>query len=216
VNFPSVSPEEFKRLQPFVVLAERLGAFIAQMNEDRVREVSVRYYGELTRSRNGVIVNAVLAGLLKPILSSGVTLVNARAVAAERGIEVTESLSTRPRNYTSLISLKLLTSQGERWVEGAVFERVFPRLVQLDGIGIEAPLNGTMIVMQNADRPGVIGSIGTILGRHGVNIANFALGRAGDRAIGIATVDEHDPIPDSALDELRDVQAIHEVRLVRV
>jgi D-3-phosphoglycerate dehydrogenase len=216
VNFPSVSPEEFKRLQPFVVLAERLGAFIAQMNEDRVREVSVRYYGELTRSRNGVIVNAVLAGLLKPILSSGVTLVNARAVAAERGIEVTESLSTRPRNYTSLISLKLLTRQGERWVEGAVFERVFPRLVQLDGIGIEAPLNGTMIVMQNADRPGVIGSIGTILGRHGVNIANFALGRAGDRAIGIATVDEHDPIPDSALDELRDVQAIHEVRLVRV
>jgi D-3-phosphoglycerate dehydrogenase len=200
VNFPSVSPEEFKRLQPFVVLAERLGAFIAQMNEDRVREVSVRYYGELTRSRNGVIVNAVLAGLLKPILSSGVTLVNARAVAAERGIEVTESLSTRPRNYTSLISLKLLTSQGERWVEGAVFERVFPRLVQLDGIGIEAPLNGTMIVMQNADRPGVIGSIGTILGRHGVNIANFALGRAGDRAIGIATVDEHDPIPDSALE----------------
>jgi D-3-phosphoglycerate dehydrogenase len=216
VNFPSVSPEEFKRLQPFVVLAERLGAFIAQMNEDRVREVSVRYYGELTRTRNGVIVNAVLAGLLKPILSSGVTLVNARTVAAERGIEVTESLSTRPRNYTSLISLKLLTSQGERWVEGAVFERVFPRLVQLDGIGIEAPLNGTMIVMQNADRPGVIGSIGTILGRHGVNIANFALGRAGDRAIGIATVDEHDPIPDSALDELRDVQAIHEVRLVRV
>lgn len=216
VNFPAVSPEEFKRLQPFVVLAERLGAFIAQMNEDRVREVSVRYYGELTRTRNGVIVNAVLAGLLKPILSSGVTLVNARTVAAERGIEVTESLSTRPRNYTSLISLKLLTSQGERWVEGAVFERVSPRLVLLDGIGIEAPLAGTMIVMQNADRPGVIGSIGTILGRHGVNIANFALGRANDRAIGIATVDEHDPIPESALDELRGVQAIHEVRLVRV
>lgn len=216
VNFPSMSPEEFRRLQPFVTLAERLGTFIAQMNDDRIREVSVRYYGDLAQNRNAIVVNAVLAGLLKPILSTGVTLVNARSVAAERGIEVTESHSVRPRNYTSLISLKLLTSQGERWVEGAVFERVSPRLVLLDGIGIEAPLEGTMIVMQNADRPGVIGSVGTILGRHGVNIANFALGRDASRAIGIAIVDESQPIPDAMLDELRHVAAVREARIVRV
>ena len=216
VNFPSMSPEEFRRLQPFVTLAERLGTFIAQMNDDRIREVSVRYYGDLAQNRNAIVVNAVLAGLLKPILSTGVTLVNARSVAAERGIEVTESHSVRPRNYTSLISLKLLTSQGERWVEGAVFERVSPRLVLLDGIGIEAPLEGTMIVMQNADRPGVIGSVGTILGRHGVNIANFALGRDANRAIGIAIVDETQPFPDAMLDELRHVDAIREARIVRV
>ena len=126
-----------------------------------------------------MIVNAVLVGLFKPILSSGVTLVNARSVAAERGIEVVESRSTRPRNYTSLLSVKLHTSDGERWVEGAVFERTSPRLVLLDGIAVEAPLEGTMIVIRNNDQPGVIGDVGTILGRHGVNIANFALGRDG-------------------------------------
>jgi D-3-phosphoglycerate dehydrogenase / 2-oxoglutarate reductase len=216
VNFPSVSPEEFKRLQPFVVLAERLGTFIAQMNDGRIRELSVRYYGELAQSRSGVIVNAVLAGLLKPILSTGVTIVNARSIATERGIEVTESQSTRPRNYTSLISLKLHTSEGERWVEGAVFEKGAPRLVLLDGIGVEAPLEGTMIVMRNADKPGVIGSVGTILGKHGVNIANFALGRDGDRAIGVVIVDEHEPIRETVLEELRQVEAIREARLVRV
>ena len=112
VNFPSLSPEEFKRLQPFALLGERLGTFIAQMNDERIREVSLRYYGELAQSRTGVIVNGVLAGLFKPLLSTGVTVVNARSVAAEHGIEIVESRSTRPRNYTSLISLKIRTAHG--------------------------------------------------------------------------------------------------------
>ena len=127
-----------------------------------------------------MIVNAVLVGLFKPILSSGVTLVNARQVAAERGIEVVESRSTRPRNYTSLISVKLQTqptaSAGSRARSSSAAS---PRLVLVDGVAVEAPLEGTMIVICNNDQPGVIGDVGTILGRHGVNIANFALGRDG-------------------------------------
>jgi len=216
VNSPSLSAEEFKRLQPFAVLGERLGTFIAQMNDDRIKDVSLRYYGELTRSRTGLIVNAVLAGLFKPMLSSGVTVVNARAVADEHGIEIVESRSNRLRDYTSLISLKIRTAQGERWVEGAVFENASPRLVMVDGIGVEAPLGGTMIVMRNADRPGVIGSVGTILGKHGVNIANFALGRSGGEAIGVVIVDDTTPVKAEVLAELRAVNAIREARLVRV
>jgi D-3-phosphoglycerate dehydrogenase len=216
VNFPSVSTEEFKRLQPFVLLAERLGTFLGQMNDGRVRELSVRYYGELAQGRHGLIVNAALLGLLKPILSTGVTIVNARSIASERGIEVVESQSPRARNYTSMISLKLASSTGELWVEGAVFEKTTPRLVLLDGIGIEAPLDGTMIVMRNADEPGVIGSVGTILGRHGVNIATFALGREGNRALGVVIVDEERPIPEAVLAELRQVKQVREARLVRI
>jgi D-3-phosphoglycerate dehydrogenase / 2-oxoglutarate reductase len=216
VNFPSVSAEEFSRLRPFVELGERLGAFLAQMNDSRARELGVRYYGELSEGRNDMIVNAVLVGLFKPILSSGVTLVNARSVAAARGIEIVESRSSRPRNYTSLLSLKLHTSDGDRWVEGAVFERTSPRLVLIDGIAVEAPLEGTMIVTRNDDEPGVIGEIGTILGRHGVNIANFALGREGKSAIGVVIIDETSPIPDAVLADLRKVKAIREARIVRV
>lgn len=216
VNFPSVPAEEFKRLQPFLALAERLGTFIAQMNDDRVLSVGVRYYGELVNSRTDPLLNAVLAGLFRPILSTGVTLVNARNVAAERGLEVVESRSTRHRNYTNLISVKLETSGRSRWVEGVVFEGTSPRLALVDGIAVEAPLEGTMIVMCNTDQPGVIGDVGTILGRHGVNIANFALGREGDRAVGVVIVDETAPIPDVVLHELRKVKAVREARIVRV
>ena len=219
VNFPSLSTEEFKRLLPFATLGQRLGTFIAQMNDHRVHSISVRYYGDLAQDqdrKNTLIVNAVLSGIFKPILSTGITLVNAAAVAAERGIEVVESHSTRPRNYKSLISVVLRTPQGERWVEGAVFERSSPRLVLLDGISVEAPLDGTMIVFGNTDQPGVIGRVGTILGQHHVNIATFALGREHDRAVGVVIVDEPSPIPASVLDELRQVEGMSEVRLVRV
>ena len=215
VNFPSVSAEEFNRLRPFLDLGERLGHFIAQMNEGRVKALGVRYYGDLAASRTDMIANAVLVGLFTPMLEAGVTPVNARNVAHERGIEIIESRSTRSRNYTSLLSVKLHTPDGERWVEGAVFERTLPRLVLLDGISVEAPLEGTMIVIRNTDQPGVIGAIGTILGRHNVNIANFALGRQADSAVGVVIVDAPS-VPDAVLDEIRKVKGIREARKVRL
>ncbi len=216
VNFPSVSAEDFKRLQPFIALGERLGMFVSQMNDHRPHSVGIRYYGELVKHRHDMLANAVLVGLFRPILSTAVTPVNARQVAAERGIEVVESLSTRARNYTSLMSVKLLTNEGERWVEGAVFEHTAPRLVLLDGIAVEATLEGTMLVIANTDQPGVIGEIGTILGRHGVNIGNFALGRSGRRAVGVVIVDETAPIASVVLDELRQATGVREVKLVRI
>jgi len=158
-------------------------------------------------------------GPVRPSLAvlreAGVTPVNARNVAHERGIEIIESRSTRSRNYTSLLSVKLHTPDGERWVEGAVFERTSPRLVLLDSISVEAPLEGTLIVIRNTDQPGVIGAIGTILGRHNVNIANFALGRQGDSAVGVVIVDTPS-VADRVLDEIREVKGVREVRLVRV
>jgi D-3-phosphoglycerate dehydrogenase len=216
VNFPSVSAEEFTRLQPFLVLGERLGAFLAQMNDGRAHTLGVRYYGELAKSRNEMLVNAVLVGLFSPILSSAVTPVNARQLAAERGIDIVESRSSRPRNFTNLISVKLHTDNGEHWVEGAIFEGLAPRLVLVDGIGVDAPLAGTLIVLRNQDLPGVIGDVGTLLGRHEVNIANFALGRDGDSAIGVVNVDEREDITPTVLDELRSVKAVQDARLVRV
>jgi D-3-phosphoglycerate dehydrogenase len=217
VNFPTVSTEEFTRLQPFVALGEKLGTFLAQMNDAQATEVSIRYYGELAEARTDLIANAVLVGLLGPSETSGATtLVNARSAATARGLEVVESRSNRARNYTSLMSVKLRTAVGELWVEGAVFQRTFPRLVMLDGIGVEATLDGTMIVMRNNDRPGVIGHVGTVLGRHGINVASFALGREGDRAIGLVTVDEPAPLDGRILDEIRNLSAIREARVVRI
>ena len=137
-----------------------------------------------------MLASAVVAGVLQPLLSSAVTIVNARAVAVQRGIEIIETRSSRPRDFTNLLSVKLHTSEGERWVEGTVFEPGSPRLASVDGVEIEAPLEGTLIVITNNDQPGVIGEVGTILGRHGLNIANFALGRGAAGAVGLVKIDE--------------------------
>jgi D-3-phosphoglycerate dehydrogenase len=148
-----------------------------------------------------------------------VSIVNARAVARERGIEIIESRSTRPRHFTSLVSLKLHTSDGDRWAEGTVFEPASPRLVSVRGVAVEAPLAGTMLIIRNDDQPGVIGEVGTILGRVGVNIANFALGRNETGAIGIVNVDEEASAAgalDSAIDAIRRVAAVRDVWLVHL
>ncbi len=248
VNFPSVSQEAYKRLRPYLLLARSLGSVVAQMGEARINAIGVRYYGELAAEDNQLLGSAVLEGVLSAILSSGgVTPVNARTIAAERGIELVESRSTRARNYTSLISVKLHTSDpsttgepqgrsgspraesrgaGERWVEGTVFANGSLRLVLVDGVGVESPLEGTLLIIRNNDQPGVIGDVGTLLGRHGVNIANFALGRDPEClvncAIGVVKVDEHPDngpaatVTDQVLAEIQKIPNIISVWRVRL
>jgi D-3-phosphoglycerate dehydrogenase len=217
VNFPAVSPEEFRRLQPYLRLAERLGSMVAQLGEARTSAVGVRYYGGLASSPTELITAAVLLGVFRPMVSSAVTLVNSRTLARERGVDVIESRSTRPRDFTSLLSVKLHTSEGERWVEGTVFETGSARLVLIDGVEVEAPLEGTLLVIHNNDQPGVIGAVGTLLGRHGVNIANFNLGRGDSGAIGVVNVDEEPErlIGRDLLDEVRQIPAVRSCALVR-
>lgn len=222
VNFSSVSAEEFKRLQPYLSLAERLGSFLAQLTDERIEGVGIRYYGELAGQSHDMLVGAVLVGLFRTVLSSPVTLVNARSVAEQRGLEIVESHSSRARNFTSLVSIKLHTTAGERWAEGAVFEPNQPRLVLLDGVEVEAPLDGTLVVIRNSDQPGVIGDVGTILGAHRVNIATFALGRGSDGAVGVVSIEDSrdhsgaDDVGDAMLEEIRRVEAVRHAGLVKL
>jgi len=220
VNFPSIHPDELQRLQPWIRLSDHLGGLVSQMGAARIEEIGVRYYGALVESRGlEVIAASAAAGVLRPILSSGVSIVNARAAARERGIDIVESRSERSRHFTSLVSIKLTTDAGERRVEGTVFAPNSPRLVSVRGVNVEAPLGGTMLIVANDDQPGVIGEVGTILGRHGVNIANFALGRGDSGAIGVVNVDEVAEAPhvlDAAVEDLRRVPAIREAWVVRL
>ena len=220
VNFPSVPADELKRLQPWIRLADHLGTIAAQMGPSRVVSIGVRYYGALAESRTSDILGAsATVGVLRPILSSGVSIVNARAAARERAIDIVESRSTRRRDFVSLLSVKLQTSHGERWVEGTVFEPASLQLVSVRGVSVEAPLAGTMVLIANDDQPGVIGEVGTILGRHRVNIASFALGRGDTGAIGVVNVDEDSnatEILDAAVDEIRRAPGIREAYVIRL
>jgi D-3-phosphoglycerate dehydrogenase / 2-oxoglutarate reductase len=220
VNFPAIPADELQYLQPWIRLADDLGTIAAQMGPARVQSIGVRYYGALAESRTvDVLAASAAAGVLRPILSSGVSIVNARAAARARAIDVVESRSSRRRDYTSLLSVKLQTSAGERWVEGTVFEPASLRLVSVRGVCVEAPLGGTIVLVSNDDQPGVIGEVGTILGRHGVNIANFALGRGDGGAIGVVSVDEDPDAPhvlDAAVEDIRRVPAIREAAVIRL
>ncbi len=218
VNFPSVAPEEYQRIQPYVALARQLGSLVGQMGEARIEGLSVRYYGELASGTHPLIINSVLEGHFHAILSDPVTEVNARAVAKARGIELTESSSTRSRTFRSLLSIKLQTSAGERHVEGTVVPGFGPRLVLLNGVPVDAQLEGTTILFMNNDQPGVIGQIGTILGQHNINIANFALGRNDTGAVAVVNVDEpaDRKIGEDVMKEIRAIKPVRHAWLVRV
>jgi len=218
VNFPSVPADEAARLRPFLTMAERAGDCLSQLMPGQVEAIGLRYYGALAERPTDLVTGAALVGLLRSSLTAGVTLVNARTVAAERGIEVIESRSTRQRSFTSLLSLKLHARQAERWIEATVFDDGSPRLVLLDGIEVEAPLEGTLLVIRNDDRPGVIGEIGAALARHGFNVARFALGRDGTGAVGVVNLDvaaerELDP---STLAEVRAVPGVREAIAIQL
>src|SRR5207244_3854134 len=131
--------DEMQRLQPWIRLADQLGAVTAQMGTARIEALGVRYYGALAESRGvDILAASAAAGVLRPILSSGVSMVNARSAARDRGIDIVESRSSRPRHFTSLLSIKLQTDAGERWVEGTVFEPNSLRLVSVQGVPVEA------------------------------------------------------------------------------
>jgi D-3-phosphoglycerate dehydrogenase len=201
-----------------MVLAERMGALVSQLADGRTQGIGIRLYGPLVSDNAGLISSEVVAGVLRPMLSSTVTVVNARSVAEGRGIEVIESKSSRARDYANLISIKVHTNEGERWIEGTVLEPDSPRLSMLDGVDIEAPLSGVVLVIYNDDRPGVIGDVGTILGRQKINIASFALGRSAAGAVGVVALDSDADTPEVmvAVQEIKALPAVKDARLATI
>jgi len=216
VNFPSVSLAEYRSIAPFLELGERLGSFAGQLAEGRIQEISVRYYGELTEVKTHLICGSILVGTLKPVLTERVTLVNALETAKERGIHFLESRSSRERSFNNLISVKLTTERDHVWVEGTVHHKNHLHLVSLQGIDVDAPLGGHMLILSNEDTPGVIGRVGTMLGDNGINIANFALGRGEDsgEAVGVVNVDSE--VRADLLQRLRSLPAVRRAAVVKV
>jgi D-3-phosphoglycerate dehydrogenase len=224
VNVPSVSHDEYLELQPYIVLAERLGSFLAQASEGTLEEISLRYTGHIAEWKTELIRNAAIKGVLNEALEEKANLVNAAAIAASRGLRVHEA--RKPRSSMggsgSVLSLFLKTASEEHLVKGAVLHRHTPRLLHVDGIEVEAPLERSLIYMRNRDVPGVIGKVGTILGKHKINIADFSLGRrAGNGKPGaprqaIAVVHVDGRVPEAVLAELRKVPAVEQAKAIRL
>ncbi len=191
INFPSISAEEAPRLKPFVTLAEQLGSFAGQLTDTGVQQVRVEYAGEMAEFNTRALTAAALTGALRPSLE-GINMVSAPAIARERGIAVEEVRRGQEGAFETYMRVTLKTEAGERTVAGTVFTDGRPRLIQIQEIGLDAELTPNMLYTENADKPGYIGALGSILGEAGVNIATFVLGREcpGGKAVALVGVDE--------------------------
>ena len=216
VNMPAVSPEEFKKLEPYIQLGEKLGVFLAQIAGERIREVHISYDGGLAELNTHLVKNAVLKGVLSHALSEPVNLVNAGALAQQRGVEVAEVRSGRRAAFSNSLGIALSTEGETTSGLGMVGLGGVLRILGINDIDIEAPLRGVLLYIRNQDVPGVIGGVGTILGDRKINIANFALGRnpQTQQAIGLVNVDNH--VPDDVLMEIRAIAAVRTARVVEV
>jgi D-3-phosphoglycerate dehydrogenase len=222
VNMPSLSHEEYVKLAPYIDLAGRLGGFLAQTSNGGIESIALIYGGDLAEVKTELVRNAAIAGLLAG--SENVNRINAAAVAGEHGIRIHEEKEESHRGgAASVLTIVLHTAQGESRASATVIHGELPRLLAFDGIDVEAPLDGTLVVCRNLDVPGVIGRIGTILGEQGVNIANFALGRerAGTVAAGkpvkaLAVVQVDEPVSEQALEALKVIDAVLEAKLVKL
>ena len=226
-------------MRPYIELGERLGAFIAQAAPSpSFSRIRIRYSGEPAELGSHVVRSAVLSGVLNCVLSEKVNLVNASAAAAERGLVVEERSQRRERGFPNTVEVSVgnggqndshetghagradVENEKSRGltVEGTVISDGSPRILSLDGIGLEAPLEGTLLLTRNRDVPGVIGQIGTALGNLGVNIATFALGRRspihGAEAVAMVRLDGS--VSDAILEKIRAIPSITEARLVHL
>jgi D-3-phosphoglycerate dehydrogenase / 2-oxoglutarate reductase len=219
VNMPALSPEQYRRLRPYIDLGERLGALIAQAAPSpSFSRIRIRYAGEAAELGSHVVRSAVLSGILNCVLAEKVNLVNASAAAAERGLIVEETTRRRERGFPNTVEVAVAEGGRDLTVEGTVISDGSPRILSLDGIGLEAPLEGTLLLTRNRDVPGVIGQIGTALGNLGVNIATFALGRRspvhGAEAVAMVRLDG--AVSESVAETIRQIPSITEARLIRL
>ena len=219
VNMPTVSPEEYKKLEPYLKLGEKLGTFLAQIAGGRLEEVRISYDGGLAELNTHLVKNAVLKGILSRVLSEQANLVNAGALAQARGLEVVELRSARRASFSNSLGVALRTEKDSASILGMVGlwgSRHGELILGVNDIDIEAPLRGVILFIRNRDVPGVIGRVGTILGDRKLNIANFALGRDQQvqEAIGLVNVDNH--VPPDVLEEIRSIPAVRVARVVEI
>src|SRR3954470_8255977 len=202
VNMPSLTAEEAARLRPYMVLAEQLGSFAGQLTETGIRAVEIEYEGAVADLNVKPLTATALTGLLAPQLAT-VNVVNAPLICRQRDIRVSETRHADAGDYLNLIRVTVTTERRQRSVAGTVFAGNKPRLVDIEGIPLEAELGRHVLFVRNYDKPGFIGGLGRALGESDVNIATFHLGRTAPGQDAIALIQVDQPLTPSLIDIVR-------------
>ena len=216
VNYPSVDGEVLKVIRPYLKLAENLGAIQAQLADGHIQHVKVRYSGEVINYDTAPMTVSLVKGLLTPILGETVNYVNAQVLAKNRGIKVIESKTTELEDFANEIEVEVKTDKLRSIVSGTLFGKDNPRIVKIDEFYIDAFPSGYLLVTFTRDVPGIVGTIGSILGSNRINIASMSFGRRkqGGRAITVLNVDS--PVPDEVIREILSAENIFDARLIKL
>jgi D-3-phosphoglycerate dehydrogenase len=192
VNVPSLDAKTLATLQPFLTFGEKMGRLVAQLAPPRIERLAVEFCGKATELETNPITRSVLKGFLESAEGSDVNYVNAPVIAEQLGIKVDEVKSSAATDYTELILIRATANGETASVAGTFYGGLsIPRIVRINDMPVEAVPQGVLFIFQNRDRPGVVGWIGTILGRHGINIAGMSLGRdaPGGQALTVLNLD---------------------------
>jgi len=216
VNVPSVDSESLKNLRPYLDLAEKIGLLQSQLTTSQVNKVKVKYIGDVAEYDVAPITMACLKGLLSPILQESINYMNALLIAKNRGIEVTESKTSEIMDFANAIAVTVETDKGKNLVMGSMFTKTDPRIIRINNFYVDLVPKGHLIYISNKDLPGVVGDIGTILGKSNINIAGMTFGRikSGGDAITVLNID-NDAGAD-ALKKLRQTKNINDVKAMEL
>lgn len=202
INTPSLSAEDAKKLRPYMNLAIDIGSLVGQIAETSFEQIEVLYEGEIAKLNCKPLTSLILTSLLAPSMAS-VNVVNAAVVAKERGIKITESVSNDATDYHTLLTIKLTTENQTYTVSGTLFGHDKARIVNVMNVPIESEITKNMLFVQNNDKPGFIGALGSLLGNAGINIANFNLGRVKDGSGAVALLSIDQPIGKDVLEKAK-------------
>ena len=216
VNVPALSADLLKQLQPYFELGEKLGSLVGQLHQATIEEIDCRFEGEIAEYDVKPIATAIIRGVLAPALDLSVNYVNAPSIARDRGIKLVTSKSSESEDFTNLVTVTVRSAGKSLSVSGTILGKAAPRITKFDDYYLEASLKGNILVLRNYDRPGVVGALGTTLGKNQVNIARMQLGLkpGGTEAVSFINIDS--PAPQAVLDEISKLPNMISARQVKL
>lgn len=215
-NFPSVDAEAYKVLGPYINLALRVGKFAGQLVNGRITETRITYSGVVTNYKVAPVTLSLINGLLSPILGETVNFINAQDLAKERAINVQEIISNKDEEFVNCLKVEVVTDKETFRIWGTLSGNNQPRIVKINDVYVEAVPHDYMLFINNNDKPGLIGAVGTILAEADVNIAGISLGREAPDGVAVSVVNVDSKVPDGALEKLKATKDVLYIKLLKV
>jgi D-3-phosphoglycerate dehydrogenase len=215
-NYAQLEPETYKVIYPYISLSQKMGKFLSQVIDGGAKEVKLSYLGQISSYKTGILASAFVAGFLSKQLGEEVNDINALEVAKGRGIKVEQIQIQEEEEYVNSIRAEVITEKEKKILEGTLFADKEARFVKMDDVHIEIYPSDFMLVINNWDKPGTVGFVGTTLGKHNINIAGMSLGRKAPQNIALTIFNLDNPLTDKVIKEISANSNIVSLKFVKL